>query len=233
MSNDRRLLGRCAAAALKWLGEDCPLCGARSGPELLCAACVADLPGLPEHCPRCAVPTAGGTICGSCLADPPHFDGTTALWRYEFPCDQLVQALKYRAQLALAGFFARALASRPLPEVDLIVPMPLHPKRLAERGFNQALEIARVVARRLERPIEPLAVPRVKDTSPQTGLPYKERAKNVHGAFACHRDLSGRRVAVVDDVMTTGATLDELARVLKGAGAARVENLVVARTVRG
>jgi ComF family protein len=231
MSNDRRLPGRCAAAALRWLGEDCPLCGARSGPELLCAACVADLPGLPEHCPRCALPSPGGSLCGACLADPPLFDATTALWLYEFPCDQLVQALKYRAQLALAGFFARRLASGRLPEADLILPMPMHPRRLAERGFNQALEIARGVARRLGRPIEPCGARRVKDTPPQTGLPYSERAKNVRGAFRCELELDGASVAVVDDVMTTGATLDELARVLKGAGAARVENLVVARTV--
>jgi len=148
------------------------------------------------------------------------------LWRYEFPCDGLVQALKYRARLALAGFFARNRATRPIPEVDLIVPMPLHPARLAERGFNQALEIAR----HLGRPIAPRGVLRVKDTLPQTELPYEERAKNVRGAFLCRLDLSGASVAVLDDVMTTGATLNELARVLKRAGATRVENLVIART---
>jgi predicted amidophosphoribosyltransferase len=110
--------------------------------------------------------------------------------------------------------------------------MPLHPRRLAERGFNQALEIARSVARHLGRPIEPRGVLRVKDTLPQTKLPYEERAKNVRGAFLCKLDLSGASVAVVDDVMTTGATLNELARALKRAGATRVENLVIARTVK-
>jgi len=153
------------------------------------------------------------------------------LWRYEFPCDRLVQALKYRARLSLAGFFARSLASRPLPEVDLIVPMPLHRRRLAERGFNQALEIARGLARHLGRPIEPRSVLRVKDTLPQTELPYEERTKNVRGAFLCKLDLSRASVAVLDDVMTTGATLNELARALKRAGATRVENFVIARTV--
>jgi ComF family protein len=154
------------------------------------------------------------------------------LWRYEFPCDRLVQALKYRARLALAEFFARNLASRPLPEIDLVVPMPLHPKRLAERGFNQALEIARGVARHLGRPIEPRCALRVKNTLPQARLPFDERAKNVRGAFLCKLDLSGASIAVVDDVMTTGATLNELARALKRAGATRVENLVIARTVK-
>ena len=216
---------------LAWTGGDCLLCGEESGPELLCAACAAELPALAEHCPQCALPNPAGAVCGSCLDRPPHYDRTLALWRYEFPCDRLVQALKYRARLALAGFFARSLASRPLPEVDLIVPMPLHPKRLAERGFNQALEIARDLARRLGRPIEPRGVLRVKDTPPQTKLPYEERAKNVRGAFLCKLDLSGASVAVVDDVMTTGATLNELARALKRAGATRVENFVIARTV--
>jgi len=208
------LFNTCVRNVHAWAGQDCLLCGEESGRELLCAACIAELPALPESCPRCALPSPAAAVCGSCLNHPPHFDATLALWRYEFPCDRLVQALKYRARLALAGFFARNLASRPLPEVDLIVPMPLHPKRLAERGFNQALEIARGVARHLGRPIEPRGVLRVKDTPPQTELPYE-----------------GVSVAVLDDVMTTGATLNELARALKRAGATRVENFVIARTV--
>jgi ComF family protein len=218
-------------SVLAWVGGDCLLCGAESGAELLCASCISDLPTLPECCPRCALPSPAGAVCGSCLNHPPHFDGTLALWRYEFPCDRLIQALKYRARLALAGYFALGLVSRTLPEVDVIVPMPLHPERLAERGFNQALEIARGVARRLHKPLEPRGVLRIRDTTPQTGLPYEERAKNVRGAFQCSLDLSGASVAVLDDVMTTGATLNEVARVLKRAGAARVENLVIARTV--
>src|SRR5437867_6112590 len=149
------LFNTCVRNVHAWAGQDCLLCGEESGRELLCAACIAELPALPESCPRCALPSPAAAVCGSCLNHPPHFDATLALWRYEFPCDGLVQALKYRARLALAGFFARNLASRPLPEVDLIVPMPLHPKRLAERGFNQALEVARGLARHLGRPIEP------------------------------------------------------------------------------
>jgi ComF family protein len=221
------LFNTCVRNVQAWAGEDCLLCGAETAPELLCPACIAELPALPRSCPRCALPSPAGAVCGSCLNHPPHFDATLALWRYEFPCDGLVQALKYRARLALAGFFARSLAARTMPEVDLIVPMPLHPKRLAERGFNQALEIAR----HLGRPIAPRGVLRVKHTPPQTELPYEERAKNVRGAFLCKLDLSGTSVAVLDDVMTTGATLNELARALKRAGATRVENFVIARTV--
>ena len=225
------LFSTCARNVHAWAGGDCLLCGAESGPELLCAACIGELPALPESCPQCALPSRAAAVCGSCINRSPHFDATLALWRYEFPCDGLVQALKYGAQLALAGFFARSLASRPLPEVDVVLPMPLHAKRLAERGFNQALEIARGLARYRGTPIEPRGVLRVKNTPPQTELPYEDRAKNVRGAFLCELDLSGASVAVLDDVMTTGATLNELARVLKRAGARRVENLVIARTV--
>jgi len=225
------LFSTCARNVHAWAGGDCLLCGAESGPELLCAACIGELPALPESCPQCALPSRAAAVCGSCINRSPHFDATLALWRYEFPCDGLVQALKYGAQLALAGFFARSLASRPLPEVDVVLPMPLHAKRLAERGFNQALEIARGLARYRGTPIEPRGVLRVKNTPPQTELPYEDRAKNVRGAFRCELDLSGASVAVLDDVMTTGATLNELARVLKRAGARRVENFVIARTV--
>lgn len=224
------LLSNCVMNIHASIGQNCLLCEAESGADLLCSACAGELPLLPEPCPRCALPSPAGVVCGSCLNHPPHFDGTLALWRYEFPCDRLLQALKYRARLALAGYFARSLVSRALPKVDLIVPMPLHSRRLAERGFNQALEIARGVARHLGVKIEPRGVQRVRNTAPQTGLPYEERAKNVRGAFQCNLDFAGASVAVVDDVMTTGATLNEVARVLKRAGATRVENLVIART---
>ena len=231
MSNRDHSLARRALAALDWLGNDCALCGARCGPELLCEACAASLPELPEHCPRCALPSPRGSLCGGCLAAPPHFDETTALWLYEFPCDRLVQALKYRAWLGLASFFAQRLALRAPLAVDLLVPMPLHPERLAHRGFNQALEIARSLAARTGAALDARAARRVHNTVPQTELPYEERAKNIRGAFASRVDLHGKTVAVVDDVMTTGATANELARVLKLAGATRVEILVVARAV--
>jgi len=206
------------------------LCGGNSGPELLCEHCSTSLPPLPEHCPRCALPSPRGALCGGCLTDPPRFDATTALWLYEFPCDRLVQALKYRGRLALASFFGAGLASRAFTS-ELIIPMPLHPNRLAERGFNQAVEIARSLSRRSGTVVLPRGARRVKDTAPQADLPYEDRVGNIRDAFACDLDLSGRRVSIVDDVMTTGATLNELARILKRAGAVRVENLVIARCV--
>ena len=211
--------------------QDCLLCCAESGRDLVCGACAADLPDLPEHCPQCAMPSPGSAVCGGCLQHPPSFDLTLALWRYEFPCDRLVQALKYHSRLALAGFFARALLHRRRPSADLIIPMPLHLKRLAGRGFNQAVEIARVLARSSAIALALGAVRRIRHTAPQTELPYDARAKNVRGAFACALDLTDSSVIVIDDVMTTGATLNEFAATLKRAGAARVESWVVARTL--
>jgi ComF family protein len=213
------------------LPQDCLLCGGACSDDLLCPGCLADLPRLAGSCPRCALPSRSGDMCGACLVRPPHFDGTTAVWRYAFPCDRLIQALKYGARLPLAGFFARALAARSPCRVDVVIPMPLHRSRLAERGFNPSVEIARELARRSGNALAVAGARRIRQTAPQTQLPFEERAANVRGAFACAADVRGKRVAVVDDVMTTGTTLDELARVLKTAGAVAVENWVVARTL--
>ena len=214
------------------LPQDCLLCQAASGGGLLCAACARELPANASACPRCAAPGAGDTECGACLADPPHYDASCAAFVYAYPVDALIQALKYGGQLALAGLFARALQRRigSAGGIDLIAPLPLHPQRLTERGFNQAAEIARALSRLCGIAMDAQLARRVRNTAPQTGLPWRERATNMRHAFACERNLAGMRIAVVDDVMTTGATLDEFARTLKQSGAARVENWVVART---
>jgi len=213
------------------LGQACVLCAAASGERLLCAACVADLPLVAEACPQCAGPSPGGAVCGACATHPPPFDATLAPWRYEFPVDRLVLALKFGRRLALAEAFGAALAGRAAGQrVDALVPMPLGDARLAERGFNQALEIARHLARAAGFALAPGLARRVRDTAPQTGLPHAARAANVRGAFECGADAAGRALAVIDDVMTTGASVAELARTLKRAGATRVEAWVVART---
>lgn len=215
------------------LPQDCLLCGSPSGDALLCPACDHDLPRLPaEVCPVCAEEVPGGAICGACLATRPHFDATVAAFRYGFPADKLVQALKYQRRVATADFFANALLAGPRPDAELIVPLPLHPARLAERGFNQSVEIARPLARALKLPIELHGCLRSRDTAPQASLPWKERRKNIRHAFECAIDLSGKSVIVVDDVMTTGATLDEFARTLKAHGAVRVTNWIALRTIR-
>jgi ComF family protein len=212
--------------------DACFLCRGAAG-GLLCRACEADLPALPApHCPRCALPSARGEACGRCLARPPAFDATVAALSYAFPADALVHALKFRGELALApllgGFLERALAAATPAVVTCIAPVPLSARRLRERGFNQALEIARSLSRHAR--IEPALVERARDTPAQFDLPWGERQRNVRGAFHVPRIVEGMSIAVVDDVMTTGATLDEVARALKAAGAARVVNWVVART---
>jgi ComF family protein len=177
------------------------------------------------------VPLASGEVCGACLAHPPRFHGVEAAFAYDFPLDALVQACKYGRRLALAGLLGGELARVLTRRVDAIVPMPLARGRLAERGFNQALEIARPVARALRIPLLREACRKVADTPPQAALPWDERARNVRRAFVCDADVRGLRVAVVDDVLTTGATLNELARVLRRAGATEVIGWVVARTL--
>lgn len=225
--------GRQLGAAV--LPQDCFLCGAASGDELLCCACGSDLPRLPAlRCPVCALPTPQGETCGACLKSPPHFDATLACFSYAFPVDRLVQALKYRHRLAVSGYLANALraASPPPVSADLLLALPLSAQRLRQRGFNQALEIARPLARHLGLPLPVDGYRRVVDTAPQASLPWKERHKNMQGAFECDLDFSGKAVIVVDDVMTTGATLNEFARTLKKHGAAKVINWVVARALR-
>lgn len=223
------LPGRLAALLLPTC---CFLCGAAARGSLLCAGCSQQLPRLPAAlCPVCALPSPEGAVCGACLRHPPYYDATVAAYVYDFPLDRLVQALKYRAALAVAPFLGAALARQPPPTADVIVPLPLHAARLRERGFNQAVEIARIPARCWRLPLELARCSRSHDGAPQASLPQAQRRRNVRHAFLCTAGLQGRHVAVVDDVMTTGATLDEFARALKKAGAARVTNLVVARAL--
>jgi ComF family protein len=208
-------------------GGSCFVCRGTAR-ETLCEYCDAELPRLRQPaCPRCALESASGALCGRCLAQPPHYDATVAALAYRFPADALVHALKFRGELALAPFLSSLLRARIGAQApDCIVPVPLSAQRLRERGYNQALEIARHLGGRLELD----ACARERDAPPQAGLDREARKRNVRGAFSCRRRFVGERVAVVDDVMTTGATLDELAGTLKAAGATSVVNWVVCRT---
>jgi ComF family protein len=210
-------------------GGSCFVCRGASR-ELLCEACREELPRLGDQlCPRCALPSPGAAVCGRCLSEPPAYDATTAALAYDFPADTLVHALKFRGELALAPLLGSLLsASIGSWSVDRVIPVPLSTARLRGRGYNQAVEIARHLAR---GKLDVDVCVRHADAVPQTELPWDERRRNVRGAFGCRRSLAGETVAVVDDVMTTGATLDELALTLKRAGAARVVNWVVARTL--
>lgn len=221
-------------------GGSCFLCDGSSRDaadpaQVLCAACEhAFLGPAVQRCPLCALRTARGEICGRCIAHRPEFDATMCLADYDFPADVLVQGLKFRGELALAGLFGRTIFNRveksALPELDCLVPVPLSGTRMRERGFNQSMEIARAIAKSGGPPVAPALAVRARDTAPQAGLQWRERARNLQGAFRCESRLNGLRIAVVDDVMTTGSTLNELASTLKSAGASRVVNWVVART---
>ena len=219
------------------LPQRCALCHAPAHRSALCEPCRLALPALPPGCPVCAQPAGGDAACGECLRKPPRFAATVAAHAYAFPLDRLIQALKYEHRLELALPLGDALADAvrraptALEAVEAIVPLPLSRTRQRERGFNQAIEIGRIVARRTNLPLAPL-LSRTAHAPPQASLPWRERRRNVHRAFACNHDLAGRHVAVLDDVMTTGATLDAAAAALIAAGAARVDAWVVARTLK-
>jgi ComF family protein len=215
--------------------QPCVLCGSMSRNGLWCDACDAALPyHNAPHCPVCALPTAQGEVCGRCQKKPPAFTGTITVYSYQFPVDKLIQAMKYREQLALSRIFAEKLAQRTDPGrlPDYLIPMPLHPAKLQSRGYNQAQLIAAPLAKLLNIPLLAHACRRLRDTPSQTSLPWQARGRNVRGAFACDMNLSGKHIALVDDVMTTGASMNELASAVKKCGAGEISAWVVARTVR-
>ena len=228
-----------AAQLRNALAPDCMVCGVQSG-DPICAGCAADY--FPTDTPRCAVcanPLAqaapGGNaaheICGSCLVHPRHFDASLALAHYAPPVDAMIAALKYHGRLDLGRAFGILLSRRAAHlELDGVVPLPLAAPRLRERGYNQAAEIARALAAKGRWPLLANARVRTRHCASQQDLRLEQRRTNVRGAFAATGALLGLRLALVDDVLTSGSTLDEAAAMLKRAGASRVVNLVVART---
>ncbi|MDB5951318.1 MAG: amidophosphoribosyltransferase, partial [Massilia sp.] len=194
------------------------------------------------RCPRCANPVGAadaGRDCAGCLSQRPAFDATLAGADYQAPLDGLVLQLKFAGALALAPWFAEVVRDSVLADPgfvlpDVLCPVPLGPRRLVERGFNQALEMARPLARHLGVPLRARLAIRAQDTRAQSGVAPDQRRRNMAGAFAVAPDargwVRGRHIGLVDDVMTSGHTLGELAAAFKRAGAARVSNFVFART---
>jgi ComF family protein len=219
-------------SATGWWGEDCLLCIGPSERTLVCAMCDRALPLLENACARCAVPLAGAGTCGECQRREPAFDEALAAFEYRFPVDRLIQRFKYAGDLAVGRWLALRLAERvALHEApDLLVAPPLTASRLRARGFNQAVVIARHVGKRLRVRHSHAAFTKVRDTSPQPELGRRQRLANLRGAFRCELRLSGEHVAIVDDVMTTGATAHALSKLLKAHGASRVSVWAVART---
>lgn len=215
--------------------SSCLLCGAPGADRLdLCAACRRDLPDNRWACLRCGIPLPPevDAVCGACLKRPPEMEATLVLFRYEEPIRLLLHDLKFRNQYAVARLFGELLAAtaaerQALPEV--VVPVPLHPRRFRERGFNQSTEIARVISRRLHIPLDYRSCRRVRPTLPQTSLPAEQRRRNMRNAFGVDGRFPCSQAAIIDDIVTTGATVNELARTLRRAGAEHVEVWAVAR----
>ncbi len=246
--SSRRIIGPIAgfaaraarAAAEAVLPRRCVFCGVecRPGEPFVCGGCAPELPWLGPHCPRCAEPLGatppGGLPCGRCLGHPPPFAAATAAFRYTFPVDAAIRALKFRRRLDYVTAFGpllAALAGSFAPDADTVVAVPLHWRRQFRRGFNQALELARPVAS--ARGLVPATgIARVRATPYQAGLGAAQRRRNLAAAFRAERSFAGRHVLVVDDVITTGATCDQLARALLAAGARRVSVLAVARAAQ-
>jgi ComF family protein len=233
------------ALADRLLPPRCLLCG-RAGQQPgfdLCAACESELPHNTSACGRCGLPTHGTAMqgdaddgpCGSCAGQPLPFERCVAPLLYEFPVTTLVPALKYEDALSHARVLGLLLARHVhrregAQDVDRVVPMPLHPTRLVERGFNQSYEIARFTADALGLTLAPRALRRVRPTTPQVGLDRAARHDNVRGAFAAEAvHVCGLRIALLDDVVTTASTVEAAARALLDAGARRVDVWCVAR----
>lgn len=213
----------------------CYLCLQPSAYPGICPGCRADLPVHAHGCQRCGVSlpaSQADPVCPACLTDPPPFARVISALAYTTPVDQMITGLKFHNRLHYAPLLAYLLRERlgdsPLP-VQAIVPVPLHARRLRERGFNQALEIARPLAAALQTPLLKNTLLRVRETAPQSLQHARDRQANVHGAFAVIRPPAVRHIALVDDVMTSGHTVAEAARCLRDAGVEKIEVWCAAR----
>lgn len=221
------------AALTLLLPARCQYCHAPAASDrALCEACCAALPWNDCCCPRCALPQNHDQHCRRCLLRAPNFDAAWSAFRLEAPIQRSIHQLKYGARLLEARLMGELMAQRlchrdELPRI--LIPVPLHPQRLRRRGYNQALELARPVARICGLQLQPTLARRTRATADQIGMNARRRRANVRDAFRIEGDLHGIHVALIDDVMTTGATLDALARACKQAGATRVEAWCAAR----
>lgn len=223
----------------------CVLCGGQGHlPAMdLCADCAGDMQRNTHACVGCAeplsglTPSAGALRCGVCLRKPPRFDQALCPFLYSYPLDHLVRGLKYQGRVAygriLGEMLARELAARPsssLPQA--IIPVPLAPRRFRERGYNQAIELALHIERSSGIALRTDLMERTRETQEQARLDRRARRRNIKGAFSLTRPPALRHVAIVDDVLTTGSTANEIARVLKRAGVKRVDVWTVARAAK-
>nr|WP_298724418.1 ComF family protein [uncultured Steroidobacter sp.] len=234
------IIERLAAVAANGLWPPrCALCGQSGQQKLdLCAGCQADLPLNDNACEHCAEPLpvhSSLALCGRCLQRPPVFDACVAPFRYAFPVDRMIQALKYRRELVHGRVLGQLLAqhlSRRQTRPELVIPVPLGLARYRERGFNQARELALPVCKALGLTLNSQLIVRRRETQEQASLDRNERLKNTRHAFALTAPLKARHVAIVDDVVTTGSTSNEISKVLRAAGAQWIEVWAIARAER-
>ncbi len=220
--------------------QHCLLCDEPCEGHPLCGACEAELPWLDGQCSICALPLPSrGLVCGECLKRPPSYDHVEVPWRFAFPVDALITRFKHQARWPFGRLLGERLAHHlehafadGLPRPDALLPVPLARRRLRQRGFNQARMLADWLGRGLAIPVEADTLQRLVDTPPQQQLDAATRRRNLRQAFALSATarVEDRHLALVDDVLTTGATAEALARLLKRAGAARVDVYCLART---
>ncbi len=212
----------------------CLLCGDAADRGGLCTPCSAELPWLHSACARCALPLPGSaTSCPRCLQQPPSFASARAAWHYAFPIGQLVQRFKYRGDLAAGHSLAQLAAIHIPPQEDvpdLLVPVPLHWRRYWSRGFNQAQLIAEEWGRRWQIPVNARLLRKVAAGDTQQQLKRAQRLRNLSRSFAVRKPVDGLHIGLVDDVITTGATLEAAARTLLEGGAGRISAFALART---
>lgn len=219
----------------------CVLCLAFTQDSDLCIECNRDLVLNHECCPRCAAPLGEGSehelVCGACIKKVPEFDTSFIPFRYAYPLDRMIQRLKYAGELSVGrvlanSFAARLLATRSATWPQAIVPVPLGRARYLSRGYNQAIELAQQMRGRINIPLRTDWVVRARETTEQAALARDERQTNVRGAFAMNRAPDCDHVAILDDVVTTGSTVNEVAKVLRKAGVRRIDVWAIARAGR-
>ena len=235
-------LGQALTQLREALPSQCSICGRWPG-QRICRGCVARWATQQARCQRCALPLTGGAQeCGACLRAPPAFDSAWAAVDYGYPWSMLLAQFKFQQDPGAAHALAQLLACTPgvaaaLASASLIVPIPLSVERLRERGFNQAALLGQILARLPGSPdCASQLLLRCRHTPAQSSLPRGQRLGNLRGAFlvppARAAQIAGQRLVLVDDIMTTGATLDAAAQALRQAGAIHICAMVVARTVR-
>ena len=227
----------------------CKVCD-RPGTALLCSQCRKDCQYHEDICEQCGErlpetcllsPPLAVNRCGNCITRPPPFQRTVFAYRYNGPVAELIQQLKFTEALILSRLLAELIIDRlkthhsDLSQPDALIPVPLHPKRLKQRGFNQSLEIARHIGKDLDIPVYKHLLIRTRATPKQSGLNRKARERNIKGAFRLspnrgNRELADKHIAIVDDVITTGSTIREVAKVLKRAGPVKITVIAVAKT---